>query len=60
MKEADGRKGWPLIVLMHETPETLDLAPWIIEQIIAGGFAFGNLENYPESWVFPPQDEEGA
>ncbi len=60
VKEADGRKGWPLIVLMHETPETLDLAPWIIEQIIAGGFAFGNLENYPESWVFPPQDEEGA
>ena len=53
VKETGGREGEPLIVLMHENvEETVELLPWILNRLIRDGYAFGNLENFPDSWTF--------
>lgn len=51
VKQYDGKE--PIIVLMHETVnETVDLLPWIIEYISERGYAFGDLSELEESWMF--------
>lgn len=51
VKQYDGKE--PIIVLMHETVnETVDLLPWIIEYISERGYAFGDLSEFEESWMF--------
>ena len=45
--------GEPIIILMHEgVPETVDLMPWLLDRLLGGGYAFGNLDNFPSSWTF--------
>ncbi len=51
VKQYDGKE--PIIVLMHENVnETVDLLPWIIEYISERGYAFGDLSELDESWMF--------